>query len=78
MTSFGSPSQGRRRYVARLRASLDFFIGRCHAAALLPEVIPLIEAGKLRPGELTTRTVDRENASEAYLEPAVKLVVRRD
>jgi threonine dehydrogenase-like Zn-dependent dehydrogenase len=57
---------------------IRFFIGRCHAAALLPEVIPLIEAGKLRPGEVTTRTVDWEDAPEAYLEPAVKLVVRRD
>ena len=39
---------------------IRFFIGRCHAAALLPEVVPLIEAGRLRPGEVTTRVVDWE------------------
>jgi alcohol dehydrogenase len=57
---------------------IRFFIGRCHAAALLPEVIPLIEQGKLRPGEVTTRIVDWDDAETAYLEPAVKLVVKRD
>ena len=43
---------------------IRFFIGRCHAAALLPEVIPLIEQGKLRPGEVTTRIVDWEDARD--------------
>ncbi len=56
---------------------IRFFTGRAHAAALLPEVIPLIEAGRLRPAEVTTRVVDWEDAPEAYMEPAIKLVVRR-
>jgi alcohol dehydrogenase len=56
---------------------MRFFIGRCHACALLPEVVRLIEAGRLRPGEVTTRTVAWADAAEAFLEPAIKLVVRR-
>jgi threonine dehydrogenase-like Zn-dependent dehydrogenase len=56
---------------------IRFFIGRCHAAALLPEVLPLIEQGRLRPGEVTTRVVDWDDAAAAFPEPAIKLVVRR-
>src|SRR5690242_14347829 len=56
---------------------IRFFVGRAHAAALLPEVVPLIEAGRLRPADVTTRVVDWEDAPAAYVEPAIKLVVRR-
>jgi alcohol dehydrogenase len=56
---------------------IRFQIGRCHAAALLPEVMPLIEERRLRPGEVTTRLVDWEEAPAAFPEPAIKLVVRR-
>jgi alcohol dehydrogenase len=56
---------------------IRFFVGRAHAAALLPEVMPLIAAGKLRPGEVTTRVVEWEQAAAAWGEPAIKLVVRR-
>jgi alcohol dehydrogenase len=52
-------------------------LGRAHACALLPKVVPLIEAGRLRPGDVTTRKVRWEEAAEAFLEPAVKLVVER-
>jgi len=53
-------------------------VGRCHAAALLPEVVALIAAGRLRPEAVTTRVVAWEDAAAAFLEPAVKLVVQRD
>jgi len=56
---------------------IRFFTGRAHAAALLPQVMALIEAGRLRPAEVTTRVVEWEDAPAAYLEPAIKLVVRR-
>ncbi len=56
---------------------IRFFIGRCHAAALLPEVLDLIAGGTLRPGEITTRVVHWEDAPEAFPEPAIKLVLRR-
>lgn len=38
----------------------------------------LIEAGRLRPDAVNTRVVDWDAAAEAFLEPATKLVVRRD
>jgi alcohol dehydrogenase len=56
---------------------IRFLIGRCHAAALLPEVVSLIAAGRLRPGEVTTRVVGWEDAPAAFPEPAIKLVVER-
>jgi hypothetical protein len=56
---------------------MRFFIGRAHVAALLSQVTPLIEAGRLRPSEITTRVVDWEDAPAAHLEPAIKLVVHR-
>jgi len=56
---------------------IRLFVGRCHACALLPEVVPLIESGRLRPGEVTTRLASWPEAPEAFLEPAIKLVVRR-
>ena len=67
------PMQLGRLYTLGIR----FFVGRAHAAALLPEVMALIEQGRLRPQEVTTRVVDWEEAPVAYLEPATKLVVRR-
>ena len=57
---------------------IKFFIGRAHAAALLPEVMSLVASGRLRPAEITTRTVSWEDAPHAYLEDAIKLVVTRD
>ena len=55
---------------------LQLHVGRTHAAALLPEVVKLIEAGRLDPSAVTTRVVDRADAAAAFLEPATKLVVR--
>jgi len=54
-----------------------FCIGRCNAAALLREVVPLIESGRLQPGNVTTKIVEWEDAADAFAEPAIKLVVRR-
>src|SRR5262249_41994742 len=56
---------------------VQFHIGRCHAAALLPEVVELIAAGRIRPEAITTRVVDWLDGADAWLEPAIKLVVRR-
>src|SRR5262245_11487033 len=57
---------------------IRFFVGRAHAVALLPAVMPLIEQGRLRPQDVTTRVVAWEDAPRAFAEPAVKLIVRRD
>lgn len=56
---------------------LEFHIGRAHAVSLLPEVMPLIAAGRLQPERVTTRVVDWEDAPAAFLEDSIKLVVRR-
>jgi len=56
---------------------IRFFVGRAHAAALLPEVMPLIAAERQRPQDVTTRVVSWEEAPAAWTEPAIKLVVRR-
>jgi len=56
---------------------IRFLVGRCHSAALLPEVMGLIAKGCLRPEAVTTRVVDWKEAADAWLEPALKLVVRR-
>jgi len=53
---------------------IRFFVGRCHAAALLPEVVALIERAGCAPGAVTTRVVEWNDAADAWLEPAIKLV----
>jgi alcohol dehydrogenase len=57
---------------------IRFFIGRTHAASLLPTVVPLILQRKLSPEAVTTRVVSADEAPTAWLEPAIKLVVRMD
>ncbi len=56
---------------------IDFRIGRAHSAALVPEVLALVAAGRLDPSAITTRVIDWEEAPERFTEPAVKLVVSR-
>jgi alcohol dehydrogenase len=69
----GVPLPLGRMYTLGIRMS----VGRCHAAALLPEVLERIAARALRPELVTTRVVDWSEAADAWLEPAIKLVVRR-
>ena len=57
---------------------IRFFIGRCHACALMPEVLDLVGAGRLAPERVTTQVVSWDDAPRAFLEPAIKLVVDRD
>ena len=40
--------------------------------------MPLIASGRLRPQDVTTRVVPWRDAAQAWLEPAIKLVVTRD
>lgn len=57
---------------------IRFLIGRAHSTAVIPEVLSLVAAGRLRPQDITTRRVSWDDAAEAYLDPTVKLVVTRD
>jgi alcohol dehydrogenase len=56
---------------------ITFEIGRAHSAALLPEVVELIAAGKLDPSTITTQVVSWDEVAERYLDDTVKLVVSR-
>ena len=56
---------------------IKFFIGRAHSASLLPEVMPLIESGKLKPQKVTTKIIEWEDAPDAFMDKAIKLVVKR-
>jgi threonine dehydrogenase-like Zn-dependent dehydrogenase len=56
---------------------IRFFVGRAHAVSLLPEVMPLIASGRLRPQDITTRVVPWNEAPSAWLEPSIKLIVTR-
>jgi alcohol dehydrogenase len=56
---------------------IRFEIGRAHSAALLPEVVALIAAGRLDPAPVTTQVVGWDDAARQYLDDSVKLVVTR-
>jgi alcohol dehydrogenase len=51
--------------------------GRAMARPVMPAILDLVAAGRLRPQLVTSATVDWEGAPEALLEPATKLVVTR-
>lgn len=57
-------------------SGVRFQIGRTHSAHLLPEIVPLIQSGVLSPERVTTRVVDLAEAPQAWLEPAIKLIVK--
>jgi threonine dehydrogenase-like Zn-dependent dehydrogenase len=50
---------------------------RADSRRLLPEVLELVAAGRLDPTAVPTTVAPWEDAAEAWLEPAVKLVVAR-
>ncbi|HEX4308118.1 MAG TPA: alcohol dehydrogenase catalytic domain-containing protein [Solirubrobacterales bacterium] len=50
---------------------------RADSRRLLPEVIKLVAAGRLDPSAVPTTVAAWDDAAEAWLEPAVKLVVAR-
>jgi threonine dehydrogenase-like Zn-dependent dehydrogenase len=49
--------------------------GRCHARALIPDVLALIAAGRLDPALVTSAVVDFDEAESALAEPPTKLVL---
>jgi len=55
----------------------DFHTGRCHARPVIPAILDLAAAGKLRPELVTSNTVSWDDAAEALLEPETKLVMTR-
>ena len=57
---------------------IRFLIGRLHATTVIPEVLDLIAAGRLRPADVTTELVTWDDAADRYAAPTIKLVVARD
>jgi threonine dehydrogenase-like Zn-dependent dehydrogenase len=53
-------------------------IGRAMARPAIPMILDLVAAGRLRPQLITSVTVDWDEAPEALLEPATKLVISRN
>jgi alcohol dehydrogenase len=49
--------------------------GRCHARALIPEVLALIAAGRLDPALVTSAVVSFDEAEDALADPPTKLIL---
>jgi len=53
---------------------IRYEVGRVHARATAPAVLDLVKSGRLDPGAIITKVVSFDDASEAMVEPAVKIV----
>jgi len=56
---------------------ITLHLSRADSRRFLPDVIDLTAAGRLDPSLIPTRVVSWDDAEDAWLEPAVKLVVSR-
>lgn len=56
---------------------ITLHLSRADSRRLLPEVIDLVASGRLDPSAVPTTVAAWDDAAEAWLEPAVKLVVAR-
>jgi threonine dehydrogenase-like Zn-dependent dehydrogenase len=56
---------------------VTFHIGRAQARPVIPRILELVAAGRLRPGLVTSRVVGWEEAPEAVMAPERKLVIER-
>jgi len=60
------------------RTGVTFKTGRVNAQAETPHVLELVKSGRLHPERLTTKLAAWDDAAEAFVEPAVKVVVSRE
>jgi len=56
---------------------VTFHVSRADSRKLLPDVISLVASGRLGPLNIPTTVVPWDQAPEAWLEPATKLVLVR-
>lgn len=56
---------------------ITYHASRADSRKLLPEVIDLVDAGRLDPAKVPSTVVGWDSADEAWLEPAIKLIVER-
>jgi threonine dehydrogenase-like Zn-dependent dehydrogenase len=59
-------------------SGVRFHTGRANARADMPEVLALVQSGRLRPELVTSETVPWDAAAEALAEPSMKPVFVRD
>lgn len=57
---------------------VTFHTSRVHSRGVLPEVLELIEAGRIDPERVTTDVVPWEAAAEEWARPRTKLIVARE
>jgi alcohol dehydrogenase len=57
---------------------VQLHIGRAMARPVIPAILDLVATGRLRPQLITSATITWDDAPEALLEPATKLVFSRD
>ena len=77
-TSIGQlEHEGRLPLFELYTRGVHLHIGRAMARPLIPAILDLAAAGRLRPQLVTSATVAWEDAPEALLEPATKLVLSR-
>lgn len=53
---------------------IRYEVSRVHARATAPAVLDLVSSGRLDPGSIITKVVSFDDAPEAMVEPAVKIV----
>jgi threonine dehydrogenase-like Zn-dependent dehydrogenase len=56
---------------------ITLHLSRADSRRFLPEVVDLVTAGRLDPSAVPTQVVSWDDAADAWLEPAIKLVVSR-
>jgi D-arabinose 1-dehydrogenase-like Zn-dependent alcohol dehydrogenase len=56
---------------------VQLHIGRAMVRPAIPAILDLVAAGRLRPQLVTSATIAWDDAADALLEPATKLIVQR-
>jgi threonine dehydrogenase-like Zn-dependent dehydrogenase len=57
---------------------MTFITGRGHPRTVIPRILELARAGKIKPAKITSKVVRWEDAIPALLDPPTKLVISRD
>jgi alcohol dehydrogenase len=72
--SGGATASAKLPLQAMYLKGVRYEISRVHASATAPAVLDLVSAGRLDPGAIITRVATFDEAPEAMVEPAVKIV----
>jgi alcohol dehydrogenase len=57
---------------------VTFHTGRVNARVEIPEILSLVESGRLKPERITTKLASWKDASEALFDRSAKVVIVRD